>query len=1820
MKLHVKLYLKNAFFLALLILTSSLWGQGGTFPVQVIPQVTPPPPIYLSNYADASTLNSPLRVQIILNDLNIQNREVRLKTYFQGSGLSFQSNDFVTGSTSLFLEGGVPIVLTNVELAPYFKFENITGISPNVYGNAIPEGTYQICFEVYDLATGNRLSSKSCATTVVFQNEPPFLISPRNKTNVAETNPQNIVFQWTPRSINVTNVEYEISLVEIWDTQIDPQAAFLSSPPILQTTTSATTYVFGPSDPLLLSGKNYAWRIQAKAKQGTQEIGLFKNQGYSEIFSFSHASACDLPLGINHEVKGSTNANIFWDDFSTDVPEYTVRYRKKSSSNSSQAGGSEWFFNKTTSNTTSLWDLKAGTTYEYQLQKKCAVTKSEWSIAKQFTTHIADNEESVYECGITPDFSLNNTDPIDALVKGDKFTAGDFPINVLEVSGSKGRFTGKGYVTIPYLNSIRVGVQFTNVLINTDKQLAEGTVITLYDPSLKNILDVDDAIETVGNVAEAVGELFEGDNDLDEIHVNWDIDPDKDIKIEDGVLIITNPANGATETSPLGDDKVIVDKSGQTYHIDAGGKITKGEKIDPSGGVTNGNVTGVSNKGEIESLTAEGIQVTFESTGIYGFDQKPDIDNDKLNKEYTTIPDAEGGKYTLPHIAIEKEQTIVVTAKVELSSNSEYSLEDLKFKTKVGELIHISAINEDNNSIELEVSGHYTLENETIYAVVPNKQDSTKQLTAGAFTLWHLTDRVVNVVLVSIDKAPLPDTAEIARIFKKGGSTFNFETTTASLKGTNLLGDDDRLQIADNAWLNAYNDEQNSVINHIKSQIEDGFDDDKYYVLIFNTDFKTSRSIAGFMPLQRQFGFVFNGALATGEESKGDLIAVTAHELGHGVFALQHPFTEYGTEEKATDWLMDYKDGAIDLNHMNWAQMHNPALKFYVFQDEEDGEYEPWKYLSSTNILASIPENLNDVTIAGASFISRGGIIFSLPQNTKDITFFDNGTLYAFTIEGIRYVSCTDSTTETKFKGYSEDCGKVEDYKDNISQNLDFSTTIKTYYAKANNEDCAEISIFEGAYTGAPISSTNDGISASTNSFKTFEDVVSNISQKETIKTGLFSCLKNKDLKTIYKYVEYKFPDYKNLDSLFTRLNKLNNVSLSGFLADSIPNIQKQTFNVKFNIAEENSVIFFKESLDNYLKGKSDSEISDINLKIDLTINGRDLFDISTGKDILNCVLNWDNSFQPENSFLPACIWYNVETDFKYAIIDPAFQIGIADGGIITVTDIAKLIDSGINISQAYTFGLILLPEDELENEITRLSEVLAKIQANVSVQSVKAIDPTEITTYLMNLKASKGAFDIYQNIQSSFAKSSASFAVKQLLDILKTENPEKFESWQDWIKTNDIKVIAEITQNQQLVRDNFIKGLEFLELLTNPAHNAVRDQLLVTIVDEIDTYFTTINETNSVARYYQGKIAFQVISEVAIALSTSGGGNIATLLSKAGNLSTKTIRLSTKIALKKFKKIGRLSFRKNGDLLLDDDVIAKILGNESLELNIEKLPNTININETQKLDEILDTDYILTDKTEGSGKLTFVEKDGVKYVAVDDVSGLANSVDEISSILRSKIINSLPTNKADDLIAELSSNSALKTAMEADEISSLAWKRIDDGIPSFRTDAPNDYLTCLKKMSQYEKGIGGSGNVKYYRVQDGGSGNATSRELLTIEPNGNMSFADKTKELYFSTDNLDHASYYVHGQGTNINGKALNKTPANRPNGEIIEFEVPKWLDDKLKQEAIPQYKSGLNTLNDNSPQIVDYNQPGNPFGIKMSWQTLIEENYIKGSVKIVE
>ena len=235
----------------------------------------------------------------------------------------------------LYLEGGFPLQLTNVDLAPYFQFQNIQGINPNQYAQALPEGIYTFSVEVYDFATGKKLSRKTSVTTIIFQNEPPFLNLPLNNASIMQQNIQNIVFSWTPRQINVSNVEYEFALVEIWDKYTPVQNAFAYSAPLYTTTTRATTLQYSLSEPQLIPGRRYAWRIKAKALANAEEVGVFKNNGYSEIYSFTYEIFCTAPLAIETTGISQDQAKITWSG-AIDNYDYQVNYREKNAN-------SEWY-------------------------------------------------------------------------------------------------------------------------------------------------------------------------------------------------------------------------------------------------------------------------------------------------------------------------------------------------------------------------------------------------------------------------------------------------------------------------------------------------------------------------------------------------------------------------------------------------------------------------------------------------------------------------------------------------------------------------------------------------------------------------------------------------------------------------------------------------------------------------------------------------------------------------------------------------------------------------------------------------------------------------------------------------------------------------------------------------------------------------------------------------------------------------------------------------------------------------------------------------------------------------------------------------------------------------------------------------------------------------------------------------------------------------------------------------------------------------------------------------------------------------------------
>ncbi len=974
-------------FLSVFFIWQSVNSQ--TFPVTLIPQATPPAPIYFSSYADASSINSPLRLQIVLNDLSQINREIRLKTYFEGNGLAFQSKDVIIGAPALFIEGGVPLTLTNAQLAPYFAFENITGISPVAYGQAIPEGSYQFCFEVFDVLTGARISQRTCAASYVFQNEPPLVITPANKSNITEQNPLNLMFQWTPRHINVSNVQYELSIVEIWDNQMDPQAAFLSSPSFFQTTTTNTSYLYGPADPLFLPNKRYAWRVQAKAINGAEEIGLFKNNGFSEIYWFNYIAPCYAPDNVRHEIKGAQQVNILWDDFTTEVPEFTVRYREKGNNN-------EWFISKTNGNWLTLWDLRAGATYEYQVNKKCLIADSDYSKTQTFTTLINDTEEGLVDCGISPDLNIENMEPLEQLFPGNTFKAGDFPVKVTEVSGSSGRFTGKGYVTFPYFKNIKVAVNFTNIFVNDQNQLAEGMVMTVYDPNWGNVLDVDEVIDIVEDIAD----VFTG-GDKEIIKLDYPIE-EGGITVTDEQIVITKPDGTKDERDyDEGDTYTITDSTGNSWTVDKDGNVSQTNQGDPSppltaensDGIRSGNHSGTIEDPYVDQVTTEGIKVTFKTGDDTRF--ALDLANNEYEKAtYPKINTSGNDEYYPAHKAVVQGESDIFYVDIEIT-DAKINIDSLIIKTVDNKAITHERL-AGQNTYKITIQGLNPYRTEECVITYLDTEDNKYKIAASFFIHHLINHKEVPVQVVTVNGGNNITGLQkgLNDIFGLAGGKFKVKEKVINLEITQSSWDDNKNKVIDydgSSLTSDYPKELKNIYKEFKKQYPK-YDSQQYFIFVLSNEFSVTKPLSGFMPKTRQWGFLFEKHLSGEGSSKNSALNIAAHELGHGVFALRHPFGENTDNAgKASTWLMDYGSG-IELGYPNWATMGGEGIKLLLFENDQGGEL-GGQYWLTPNWQAFKVENSRTIYTGNVHTKHVQGTIpgFKLNKGTpNEITYYAN--------------------------------------------------------------------------------------------------------------------------------------------------------------------------------------------------------------------------------------------------------------------------------------------------------------------------------------------------------------------------------------------------------------------------------------------------------------------------------------------------------------------------------------------------------------------------------------------------------------------------------------------------------------------------------------------------------------------------------------------------------------------------------------------------------------------------------------------------------------
>ncbi|WP_273134078.1 hypothetical protein [Culturomica massiliensis] len=93
------------------------------------------------------------------------------------------------------------------------------------------------------------------------------------------------------------------------------------------------------------------------------------------------------------------------------------------------------------------------------------------------------------------------------------------------------------------------------------------------------------------------------------------------------------------------------------------------------------------------------------------------------------------------------------------------------------------------------------------------------------------------------------------------------------------------------------------------------------------------RNYTGFMPLNKQFGYLFCRDFGSFEE----FAVAAAHELAHGRLSLRHPFDKsLGLPEgSVADNLMDYRHGR-ELAKWQWDVIHDPGIVVRVFERDED--------------------------------------------------------------------------------------------------------------------------------------------------------------------------------------------------------------------------------------------------------------------------------------------------------------------------------------------------------------------------------------------------------------------------------------------------------------------------------------------------------------------------------------------------------------------------------------------------------------------------------------------------------------------------------------------------------------------------------------------------------------------------------------------------------------------------------------------------------------------------------------------------------------------
>lgn len=796
-----KSFLKHIAFLILLL--GATIGRTQNYPVQSFVTITPPYSSYLPDYADP--FNNQMKILLTLTDFAVPSYQVKLRFNIQGQGYSIQSAN-LTNIPPITITPGVPVEVSGSMLAPYLSTDNLVfdGINVAQYeiSKILPEGPATVCIEVIDFNSANQavLSNPSCGQTWFALYDPPLAVNPFCGTEVTPTDPQQVMFSWSPLHMaNPTNgmTQYEFELFRIIPEGADPNQVMNSSIPWYTETTTNTFVNYGvlQSGSPLEVGMSYAWRVKAIDASGR---ALFKNNGYSAVCTFTYGNAAaefleGVTLELNSEGTGQ-NVGAAWWNGSSMFDEYILEVRKTSNPDYN------WHRTVAQDIEEKMYMLEPSTEYECRVKGVVSGAETDWSNTSVFTT----KPERNYECGSTALPGKPSTiQPLNSLLGGMKVQTGQFVMEITAAepadNGQPGRFKGTGRIPITFM--MTANVEFDDILIDENLIHHDGRINVMTRP-------LDEWINTQENIY------------VDGVITNYTSNP------ADSTVIVTldDGSNLTFDWPPPGETTTIIDDSGLIYTIDDEGNVT----VVQSTVADNDNL-----------FATKEHQIVFKEhpNQVYGFDE---LKYAEWTTHYPAITLSDDTKYFVTYKSLRINASDKIYARIR--SNQEFTP---KFRTDSGVLLVSNEI--DDSTYEITVDNFATAQ--IIYAF---DDDSMK---IGKCNLSVYEDKHHEVVVVPVNGATAPNQAtlesDLNNIFSQASASFDI--TVAPNFDVAFDLNNNGLDGANDTTLSLYSDEMKAI----RSAYFDANNKENKLYLFVVPDIQGD--LAGYMVRGKIVGFVEQG-------------------------------------------------------------------------------------------------------------------------------------------------------------------------------------------------------------------------------------------------------------------------------------------------------------------------------------------------------------------------------------------------------------------------------------------------------------------------------------------------------------------------------------------------------------------------------------------------------------------------------------------------------------------------------------------------------------------------------------------------------------------------------------------------------------------------------------------------------------------------------------------------------------------------------------------------------------------------------------------------